>query len=229
MYLVRYTSKLSIRTNHIEKTMADLPREMKSEVEVDAVLEWTSKQGRILTANGKATEFYVQDRGFPFQEKELPHHHLKNNTTKCFAKWALENKKPGNVCGAFFRPLFVGDFEHTTDRDEIVYNVQTNTLFIDMRIPHLGKKVLGDKIASFGDMSDEQIKLFARRHAFSGYTVSNNENGRPVCTRHHCIDWNFVGVPRPRPNKWYVEMNADSSMWKEWAYARDKYDQHYYW
>eukprot|EP00960_Hanusia_phi_P072999 767922-Hanusia_phi.AAC.6 len=23
----------------------------------------------------------------------------------------------------------------------------------------------------------------------------------PVCTRHHSIDWNFVGKMRPRPNK----------------------------
>ena len=26
-----------------------------------------------------------------------------------------------------------------------------------------------------------------------------------VCTRHHAIDWNFVGIARPRPNKWRVQ------------------------
>jgi hypothetical protein len=49
-----------------------------------------------------------------------------------------------------------------------------------------------------------------------------------VCTRHHCIDWNYVGTPRPRPNKWWVEMHPDKDIWKEWAYATDDHGQHYY-
>jgi len=101
-----------------------------------------------------------------------------------------------------------------------------------MRIPRLGKKLLKGITTSFSEMDDTQIKLFARRHAFAGYTRLQHENGgsgRPVCTRHHCIDWNYVGVPRPRPNKWYVEMHPDQNTWKEWAYAKDNFDQHYYW
>ena len=38
--------------------------------EKETLLGWTSKQGRVLTADGKATEFYTADRGFPFQEEE---------------------------------------------------------------------------------------------------------------------------------------------------------------
>jgi len=202
---------------------------MTDACEKETILDWTAKQGRVLTADGKATEFYTQERGFPFQQDELPHHHLMcSNTESTFSSWATENREKNPVCGVFSRPLFVGGFEHTTSHDEVVYNVQTNTLFIDMRIPRIGQKLLKE-VKGFDDMSDEQMRMFARRHAFAGYTRLQHEQNRPVCTRHHCIDWNFVGVPRPRPNKWFVDMQNDGSVWKELSYAKDDHGQHYYW
>ena len=66
-----------------------------------------------------------------------------------------------------------------------------------------------------------QIRLLARQHAFGGYgrweeaplggLRGMGEAGEAeavcagVCTRHHAIDWNFVGTARPRPNKWRVQ------------------------
>jgi hypothetical protein len=223
-------------TNTLSRTMSTLEEKL---------LDWTSKQGRILTANGKATEYYTSDRGFPFEKDSLPHHHLLtegNATFDKFYSWAnQQQQQPQNpVCGAWNRPLFVGGWEHSTDEDEEVYNVQTNTLFIDIRIPRLAKKlILYKPEANFGDkegsnalhqFSDDQLRLYARRHAFAGYAVLEHEDDRPVCTRHHCIDWNFVGAPRPRPNKWFIEMHPDhTDTWKEWSYAKDDFAQHYYW
>ena len=46
----------------------------------DCHLDWTAKQGRILTANGRANEYYCQERGFPYQEEELPHYYLMQET-----------------------------------------------------------------------------------------------------------------------------------------------------
>lgn len=198
-------------------------------METKKLMDWTSKQGRILTGDGKATEYYTAERGFPFEPEELPHHHLiKGTTNDVFAKWSKEQNVNNPVCGAFFRPLFVGGFEHSTSSDEVTFNVQTNTLFIDIRIPHLGLKLLKDH-NSFEAMSNDELSLYSRRHAFAGYTKLAEENGRPCCTRHHCMDWNFAGNPRPRPNKWYVEMASNKNTWKEWSFARDNYQQHYYW
>jgi hypothetical protein len=54
------------------------------------------------------------------------------------------------------------------------------------------------------------------------------------------MDWNFIAIPRSRPNKWWVEIpinpekdhgvcnNEVQQQWKEWAYATDQYSQHYY-
>ena len=57
--------------------------------------------------------------------------------------------------------------------------------------------------------------MLARQHAFGGFVQF--EKGAPAggaggegdecegsCTRHHAIDWNFVGAMRPLPNKWRV-------------------------
>lgn len=97
-------------------------------------------------------------------------------------------------------------------------------------------------------LDDLGLRMYARQHAFGGMTVVAHEKyppgevgeqgrrppqlrneQRPVCTRHHCIDWNFVGKPRSRPNKWWVEFHPLSrDVWKEWAYATDEFGQHYY-
>lgn len=86
---------------------------------------------------------------------------------------------------------------------------------------------------------DLDLRLFARRHAFAGYTrldrlpeeealetchgcsgSGGGGGGGSVATRHHCIDWNYVGEPRPRPNKWRVEMGPGGDVWKEWGFAK---------
>mmetsp|Transcript_3811 Transcript_3811/g.4969 ORF Transcript_3811/g.4969 Transcript_3811/m.4969 type:complete len:106 (+) Transcript_3811:124-441(+) len=53
------------------------------------LLGWTAKQGRILTDEGKATEHYCSERGFPFASNELPHYHLeRGDSHQVFRRWA---------------------------------------------------------------------------------------------------------------------------------------------
>ena len=188
-------------------------------------LDWTSKQGRILTANGRANEFFCPERGYSFVEDDLPHYRLMCGDT------SFQDLSPTTtpVCGAWTRTYFIGGWEHSCDQDETVYNVQTNSLFIDLRIPTSRKMVLPSTANSLNDYTNEQLRLYARQHVFGGMSVLSTERERPVCVRHHCLDWNFVGVPRPRPNKWWIECKDDrNNVWKEWAYATDDYGQHYY-
>lgn len=101
---------------------------------------------------------------------------------------------------------------------------------------------------------DMELRLFARRHAFAGFTrvapitkhihsaegvpsvdgggniAKEGDKGRGrgggggkdglVATRHHAIDWNYVGQPRLRPNKWRVEMGPGGDTWREWGFAK---------
>ena len=197
-------------------------------------LDWSSKQGRILTGSGIAEKMYTAERGFPFSTSELPHFYkMAGTSVEAFKSWKEQGLTSTLVVGAWSRPLFVGGWEHSTDRDELVFNLQTPSLFIDLRLPRTRAAFFHrDNIHSLSDLTDEELRLFARQHVFGGYTLPEvlPSDGRTVCTRHHCIDWNFVGKPRSRPNKWYVEMNEENrNMWKELLFAKDEKGSHYYW
>ncbi|KAL7456324.1 hypothetical protein ACHAWC_007841 [Mediolabrus comicus] len=249
-----------------------------------SLLDWSAKQGRILTDEGKAVEYYCSERGFPFTSAELPHHHLeKRDSHEVFHGWAVtaaaanrtnddddSSSQRCPIIGAWSRPLFTGKWEHSTNNEEIVFNIQTGTLFIDLRIPTSKPVSRWENLSSsstinnnYGrqnpailssrqileSMSDEDLRLYARQHVFAGYSIisqekNNNSNGMSkklsICTRHHCIDWNYVsGKPRPRPNKWYIEgkssntghdsKNYPFNVWKEWSYSTDENGQCYYW
>jgi hypothetical protein len=192
---------------------------------IQSHLDWTSKQGLILTANGRANEFYSEARGFPCSEEELPHYHLlEGSDTACFSP--PTTKSP--IVGAWSRDYFVGGWHHSCNRDETVFNLQTNSLFIDLRIPTSRNQILR-KVNKLQDYTNFELRLYARQHVFCGMSIVEQEENRPVCTRHHFLDWNFVGVPRPRPNKWWIEFQpSGGEVWKEWAYATDEHGQHYY-
>ena len=88
------------------------------------------------------------------------------------------------------------------------------------------------------------MRLLARQHAFAGYArlEASREDGSgsvAVCTRHHAIDWNFVGAPRSRPNKWRVRPTPPTEAafpgaagrcddWQELSYASDEHSAPYY-
>jgi hypothetical protein len=287
-----------------------------------AALGWSAQQTRILTANGKANEYYTSQRGFTFDETELPHHHLLrcrqrrqrqyygskekkkkkedvddddnaddsgccNETHVMFRKWAAaamqqqlhqqqHSSLPFSIVGAWKRTMFYNsemdlssEQRTSTDATETVYNIQTNTLFVDLRLPMAMRQILheqlqqsnsNNRIITLNDLNAHQLRLYARQHVFAGFTriqsISSEDqqnttttttttttsavtttatavvDAKLLCTRHHCIDWNFVGTPRARPNKWWVEPivleNGTNSAWNEWAYATTYQGQHYY-
>ena len=182
--------------------------------------------------------------------QELPHYYFELGKSDIFQKWSkdfLSTGKKHPIIGAWKRPLFAGKWDHSTDEDEIVFNVQTSTLFVDLRIPRnkpvekwerMGKQLLMNDGASsrriLESLSNNDLRLYARQHVFGGFSKLSSENNRDLCTRHHCIDWNYIpGKPRPRPNKWYIEGELRSNSepydaWIEWSYATDENGQSYY-
>ena len=175
----------------------------KGEVE-QRHLRWTSKQGHILTGGGTAETFYTPERGFSFESSELPHHYLiRKKSHETFKEWISSKSACSLVAGAWNRALFVGGWQNSTDAEERVYNVQTHNLFVDLRIPRSREVLLDcEKLSSLEDLNAKELRIYARQHIFAGFTVFQKAGKKPVCTRHHCIDWNFVGFPRSRPNKW---------------------------
>lgn len=187
-------------------------------------LDWSSKQGRILTFAGRAVEFYREDL---FTVDELPHYELNHGQAEeTFRRWsadartgrALDARRAG-IVGAWNRPLFLGrgGFENTSDAVEHVFNMQSPGLFIDLRIPVRRKALVNSSGSArgFSDLSDLELRYLARQHVFGGFsrivavddsgTISRRGTRRFVCTRHHFVDWNYIGHARNRPNKWYIE------------------------
>lgn len=200
---------------------------------IDKHLDWSAKQRRILTADGRADELYTKERGFDFDMTELPHYFLmQGDTRRVFGDWQKTMPTaPSPIVGAWERALFCGDWEHSTSDDERTYNLQTATLFIDLRIPLSRSTVLDCKATSLKELNGEQLRYYARQHIFAGYSRIESADDAPHqanCARHHCIDWNFVGQGRSRPNKWWIDRHADGQRWKEWAYATSDNAQHYY-
>ena len=146
----------------------------------------------------------------------------------------------------FGRPLFLGcgGFENASDATELVFNAQANGLFIDLRIPTLRSKLvnIAGTATSLRDLSDIELRCLARQHVFGGFSrIAGVEKRRigpmpaqnfHICTRHHFIDWNFIGHPRNRPNKWIIQhptgrfasptADGGQSYWLEHSYTNAK-------
>ena len=242
-------------------------------------LDWSAKQSRILNDNGNVLQYYSPENGFPYLPEEMPHHHMdQGDTHVVFKSWAekrcqisrlsSEEQRPlfvlpnsvtammlpsSPIIGVWKRKIFAGRWEQTTDQDEVTYNIQTGSLFVDLRIPSTKPAKLWEKLKLLGgnnaginrirqaleSLTDDELRLYARQHVFGGYTVLTKESTHPnrvLATRHHCIDWNYInGKPRVRPNKWYIECEENTTTglrpinrWKEWSYSTDKNGQCYY-
>ncbi|CAN0035317.1 unnamed protein product, partial [Choristocarpus tenellus] len=133
--------------------------------------DWAAKQSHILTGGGRLNVLY-RSPAFPFTENELPHHHKMEGTTwEAFREWRLEGVGFGPlIAGAWTRSLFVGGWKHSDNvNGELVFNLQTPSIFLDMRIPFSGMSELS-RHRDFSTMTLKELQIFARRHAFAGYT-----------------------------------------------------------
>jgi hypothetical protein len=228
-------------------------------------LDWSAKQSRILNDNGNVITYYSPENGYPYVPHELPHHYMEQGDTHVvFQNWArkqcqlslsgssVEEQRPlfvlpnsvtvnmlptSPIIGAWKRTIFAGRWEHTSHVHEVTYNIQTGTLFVDLRIPITKptklweekklKLLCGNENNNAGiinnnnirqvldSLTNDELRLYARQHVFGGYTVLTTEStcpNRVLGTRHHCIDWNYIiGKPRVRPNKWYIECDENNT------------------
>ena len=186
--------------------------------DVEELLRWGVKQSHILTGGGILESF--SKPGVDFQDEDLPHFLLKSKSVRqTFRKWLDADLRSEDIIGAWSRPLFSGGWSESTDYDTEAFNLQTPSIFIDMRIPK-GRPTARLRATTTGleDCSDLDLRLLARQHCFSGYSFpepfdnSSSDNDVVVFTRHHIIDWNYhPSYPRSRPNRWWIQTNIPPS------------------
>eukprot|EP01031_Cornospumella_fuschlensis_P032127 gene32127-38861_t len=201
---------------------------------MEADLEnWHIKQGAILTGEGALLkESEVFSDYLPY---DLAHYHLINGTSHTtFRAWIKANRRSFSIVGCWSRPLFAGGFLESTSEDTEAFNLQTPSVFIDMRIPTKRPTPLLARLKGLEDCDKYQLRILARQHCFAGYTLpelSRAHRGQPhgeLFTRHHVVDWNFhPRFPRPRPNRWWVLCNGEGearcSSFKEFGWVRDRW------
>jgi hypothetical protein len=201
----------------------------------ETLLAWSDVQGSILTGGGELAKRTTV--GVDFEESELPHYLLAHRKTwKQFAKWLEENRRSFEIVGAWSRPIFAGGWNESSSYDTEAFNLQTPSIFIDMRIPVHRPTSLFQRRGALSHCSNHELRLLARQHCFAGYSLPVYDNGNAPTSfvRHHIIDWNYhPSFPRNRPNRWWVTTDisvqrkkigndAFPSSFKEFSFARDQ-------
>jgi hypothetical protein len=136
-------------------------------------------------------------------------------------------------------------WKESTECDTIAFNLQTPSIFIDLRFPvHQKEKHStiynnNNNKNSLQDLTIEELKLLSQQHCFAGYSfpesielqnsfeqangvIDTNKYLYKIFTRHHVIDWNYNFLyPRSRPNKWFVEKDdKNNESFKEYSVVR---------
>lgn len=212
------------------------------------LLGWGAVQGHLVTGGGPAVlgKAMRADAGHYRDPEDLPHVHKKRgDAAEAFAAWAARGETHAAVAGAWARPLFCGGWGESGGWDTDVFNIQTTSLFVDLRFPRARPDVR--ERSGLRDLTLEELRALSRQHCFAGYTrVEERPTPAPgaaanlVATRHHAVDWNYhPKFPRPRPNKWRIELPAAdqtgcgaapvaedgpvAQSFKEWSHGLDAY------
>ena len=193
-------------------------------------MAWSSTQGSILTGGGELEKHSTL--GVDYEESELPHFHKRERTSrKQFLAWLQENRRSFDIVGCWSRPAFAGGWRESSSADTEAFNLQTPSIFIDLRIPKARPVTQLRSRGSLSRCSDMDLRLLARQHCFAGYSlpVPDPAGGPLHFTRHHVIDWNYhAAFPRNRPNRWFITHDAKqqragvASTFKEFSFVRDE-------
>lgn len=189
-----------------------------------ALLGWGTEQSHILTGGGLLQ--HHSTLGADFTAGCLPHHHLRRGSSKeVFRKWLEANLRSTLILGAWSRPLFAGGWSESTAEDTEAFNLQTPSVFVDIRVPI--RRPTGrfrEAYRNHSELSDEDLCILARQHCFAGYSLPDSVpvNNEVRFTRHHVIDWNYLpSRPRTHPNRWFVQLKPDGTSFKEFSTVRD--------
>jgi len=193
------------------------------------ILNWSSTQGLILTGGGELEKH--SELGVDYVESDLPHFHKRERSSKKqFLAWLHENRRSFDIVGCWSRPMFAGGWRESSSVDTEAFNLQTPSIFIDLRIPKERPVLRLRNRGSLSFCSDADLRLLARQHCFAGYSlpVPDPDGGPLHFIRHHVIDWNYhAAFPRNRPNRWFITHDANqqksgvASTFKEFSFVRD--------
>ena len=221
------------------------PTDAASPPPLPPLLTWGATQSHILTGGGRLAANFLPGRDFE-TPTDLPHTVKARGldaSREQYREWLATGRRDpdSGAVGAWCRPLFSGGWAHSSSADTQVFNLQTPSIFIDLRFPRARlSRPRGFYGATLEDCTNAQLRELSRQHCFAGYALVDRSKSNtaspspprsspsiddlPICTRHHALDWNYhARFPRSRPNKWRIEPHpsGDGSQFKEWGFATE--------
>jgi hypothetical protein len=152
----------------------------------------------------------------------LPHQFLLEG--QCRRKFEELRARGANcsiIAGAYDRLADIASAGFCCDTDTVCVDIQTPSIFIDIRIPKNRPKV---RATSVEELAIDEMRALASQHCFAGYSVvQHDQSGVPICSRYHAIDWR--PPPRLLPNRWRIQPLWDKGGWVEWSVRTDKFGQ----
>lgn len=136
------------------------------------------------------------------------------------------------IAGAYTRPLMMrnGSFFVETEHDVNVVDIQTHSVFVDIRIrtDRDAQLECNPPASSLSDYSLEQLAVLSHNHCFAGvsvvdYDVEGYEH-QPVCNRLHCHDWAPTSPSRAN-NQWRIQTEFERGGWVELGILKDEHGQ----
>lgn len=136
------------------------------------------------------------------------------------------------IAGAYTRPLMMrnASFFVETEHDVNVVDIQTHSVFVDIRIrtDRDAQLECDPPALSLADYNMEQLAVLAHNHCFAGISVIDygiaGYQGQPVCNRLHCFDWAPTSAARTN-NQWRIQTEFDRGGWVELGVAKDEHGQ----
>ncbi len=150
----------------------------------EELLGWNAKQGHILSGGGKLEQCFVEGRDYRAPH-DLPHF-LKSRgravVWETFGRWLRERRRSDAVVGAWSRPLFTGGWQESGVWDTQVFNLQTPSIFVDIRFPSARRRPVHTDFANAAaaasprrggleDLTLDELRVLSRQHTFAGYTL----------------------------------------------------------
>lgn len=136
------------------------------------------------------------------------------------------------IAGAYTRPLMMrnGSFFVETEQDVNVVDIQTHSMFVDIRIrtDRDAQLACSPPASSLSDYTLEQLAVLSHNQCFAGISVIDYDivgyKGQPVCNRLHCYDWAPTSAVRGN-NQWRIQTEFSKGGWVELGVTKDEHGQ----
>jgi len=183
----------------------------------EVLLSWSDIQYDILSGGNSSNDTQT------INKEDLPHFYKRQKASQqVFSEWIKNEKRSDLITGAWSRAFFIGGWNESGNWDTYAYNLQTPSLFFDLRIP-IARPDFSSS-SGFESLSLDELRVMSRQQCTGGYSLINGNP--PIITRHFTVDWDYhPSFSHQQPNRWRIEVHPKGTSFKEISVVNDPFGQ----